>query len=76
MRKLAIAIGVSVTMLLAGGMAWKADAMTWRSGTWNLPATAKNYSPVETTACYGWGPYCLPGRHRVCGPYRCWCARC
>jgi len=17
-----------------------------------------------------------PGRHRVCGPYRCWCARC
>ena len=32
MRKLAIALGVSVTMLLAGGMAWKADAMTWRSG--------------------------------------------
>jgi hypothetical protein len=76
MRKLAIAIGVSVTMLLAGGMAWKADAMTWRSGTWNLPAAAKNYSPVETTACYGWGPYCPPGRHRVCGPWRCWCARC
>jgi len=45
-------------------------------GTWNLPAAAKNYSPVETTACYGLGPYCPPGRHRVCGPYRCWCARC
>lgn len=60
MRKLAIALGVSVTMLLAGAMAWKADAMTWRSGTWNLPAAAKNYSPIETTACYG--------------PYRCWCA--
>jgi hypothetical protein len=28
MRKLAIVLGASVTMLLAGGMAWKADAMT------------------------------------------------
>ena len=49
-----------VGLRLAGGMAWKVDAMTWRSGAWNLPAAAKNYSPVETTACYGWGHIVLP----------------
>ena len=33
MRKLAIALGVAAAVLFAGGVAWKADAMTWRSGT-------------------------------------------
>jgi hypothetical protein len=28
MRKLAIALGVSAAMLIAGGIAWKADATT------------------------------------------------
>jgi hypothetical protein len=37
MRKLAIALGVSAAMLVAGGIAWKADATTWRSGTLTLP---------------------------------------
>jgi hypothetical protein len=37
MRKLAIAVGVSAALLFAGGVAWKADATTWRTGTLNLP---------------------------------------
>jgi hypothetical protein len=61
MRKLAIALGLSAAVLVAGGIAWKADATTWRSGTLNLPGATKNYSPVEQTACYGWGRYCPPG---------------
>jgi hypothetical protein len=53
MRKLAIALGVTAALLLGGGVAWKADATTWRSGTLNLPSAAKTYSPIEKTACYG-----------------------
>ena len=47
MRKLAIALGVSAAMLVAGGIAWKADATTWRSGTLTLPGVTKNYSSIE-----------------------------
>jgi len=72
MRKLAIALGVSAAVLFAGGIAWKADATTWRSGTLNLHSAAKNYSPVEPAACYGWGKHCPPGFKWFCGPYRCW----
>lgn len=53
MRKFAIALGMTAAVLFAG-VAWKADATTWRSGTLNLPSAAKNYSPIENTACYGW----------------------
>jgi hypothetical protein len=52
MRKFAIALGIMAAVLFAG-VAWKADATTWRSGTLNLPSAAKNYSPIENTACYG-----------------------
>jgi hypothetical protein len=45
--KLAIALGVTAAMLLAGSCAWKADATTLSSGTVNLPSATKNYSPVE-----------------------------
>ena len=47
-------------MLLAGGLAWKADAMTWSSATFDLPAATKNFSPVERTACNGPGLWCPP----------------
>ena len=43
MRKLAVALGVVAAVLFAGGIAWKANATTWRSGTLNLPSAAKNY---------------------------------
>ena len=75
MRKFAIALGIMAAVLFAG-VAWKAEATTWRSGTLNLPSAAKNYSPVENTACYGWGRHCPPGFHWFCGPRRCWCERC
>ena len=75
MRKFAIALGIMAAVLFAG-VAWKADATTWRSGTLNIPSAAKNYSPVENTACYGWGRHCPPGFHWFCGPRRCWYVRC
>jgi hypothetical protein len=75
MRKLAIALGVTTVMLLAGSVAWKADAATWRSGTLNLPSAAKNYSPIETTACRGWGRHCPRGFHWWCGVV-CRCVPC
>jgi hypothetical protein len=59
MRKFAIALGITAAVLFAG-VAWKVDATTWRSGTLNLPSAAKNYSPIENTACYGWGRHCPP----------------
>jgi hypothetical protein len=37
MRKLALALGVSTAVLFAGGVAWKADASTWRSGDPSRP---------------------------------------
>ncbi len=40
MRKFAIALGIMAAVLFAG-VAWKADATTWRSGTLDLPAQPK-----------------------------------
>jgi hypothetical protein len=75
MRKLAIALGVTAAVLLAGSLSWKADATTLSSGTVNLPSAAKNYSPVEKAGCYRRG-WCGFGFHKVCGPLRCWCVPC
>jgi hypothetical protein len=75
MRKLAVVLGVAAAVLLAGGVAWKAEALTWNSASVNLPGVAKNYSPIEKAGCRirgacGWGWY------RVCGRWRCWCVPC
>ena len=77
MRKLLVAFITMATILLAGSLAFKADAQTSR-GAANIPAQAQNFSPIEKAAC---GPYfgrwCGPFHRRVCGPGgRCWCARC
>lgn len=56
MRKLAIALGVTAAVLLAGSLSWKADATTLSSGTLNLPSAAKNYSPVEEGRVLSRGP--------------------
>jgi hypothetical protein len=56
MRKLAIALGLTAALLLAGGVAWKADATTWRSGTLNLPSAAKNFSPIVEDRLLWVGP--------------------
>ena len=76
MRKLAIALGVTAAVALAGGLAWKAEALTWRSGTADLPAATKSYSQIEKAACWRPGRWCPTGFRRVCGPWRCWCAPC
>jgi len=76
MRKLAIALGVAAAMILAGGLAWKAEATNFRSGTVDLPGLAKNYSPIEKAGCRGWGPMCPPGYKWICTPFKCKCRRC
>ena len=77
MRKFAVAIGLAAAVLLAGGVAWQAEAAGWRSGTLALPGAAKNYSPIDEVACRGWGRYCPPGFHWKCRRWRgCWCAPC
>ncbi|MGH6734727.1 MAG: hypothetical protein ACRECX_01405 [Methyloceanibacter sp.] len=75
MRKLAVAFGLAAAVMLAGGIAWKAEATNWKSATVNLPTVAKTYSPVEKAGCFRRGR-CGWGRYRVCGPLRCWCAPC
>jgi hypothetical protein len=77
MRKLLVTFIAMATILLAGSLAFKADAQTSR-GAANIPVQAQNFSPIEKAAC---GPYfgrwCGPFHRRVCGPGgRCWCARC
>jgi hypothetical protein len=75
MRRVAIALGASVGLLLAGAIVWEADAMTSRSGYLNLPGVTKNYSPIEQVGCYGWGR-CPPGYKWKCKGLRCWCKPC
>jgi hypothetical protein len=75
MKKLSLAAAVGI--LLAGSLAWTADAQTWR-GAASIPSAAQNFTPIEKAACGGRGPHCRWGRHWVCGPrgLRCWCAPC
>ena len=75
MRKLAIALGVTAAVLLAGSLSWKADATALSSGTINPPSAAKNYSPIEKAGCHRRG-WCGFGWYKVCGPLRCWCVPC
>lgn len=75
MRKIAILLGATVALLLAGGLNFQADA-TVGSGTLGLPIAAKNYSPIDRVACRFAGPTCPVGYTRVCRPFKCWCARC
>ena len=71
MRKLAIALGVTAAVLLAGSLSWKADATTFRRDR-NLPSAAKNYSPVEKAGCSAWEDAASAGIGLR--PIRCWCA--
>jgi hypothetical protein len=69
MRKLGLVLASLLLMLVVGLLTFKAEA------TPTLPSIPQS-SPVETVACGGFGPYCPPGRTRVCGPAGCWCAPC
>ena len=65
MHKLGLVLASLLLMLVAGLLAFKAEA------TPMLPSIPQS-SPVETVACGGPGPYCPPGRTRVCGPAGCY----
>jgi hypothetical protein len=69
-----LALTLAATALLLGSVAFNAEAQTQGAGTIN--AQAQNATIIHKAACGGWGRWCPPGRHRVCGPYRCWCAPC
>ena len=72
MRKLIVTL--AATMVVAAVPLWQAQTASWRDP--GVAATTKNFTPIEKAACRGWGPFCPPGRTRVCGPVRCWCAPC
>ena len=74
MRKLTMTLAAAVFVL--GPMA-VASAQTQAPGALGLHAQAQNATLIQKAACGGvWGRHCPPGRHWVCGPYRCWCAPC
>jgi hypothetical protein len=70
MRKVTIAFAATIALLVAGVLAWNAQAAPF-AGT----APAKNYSPIERVGCGGAGR-CPWGRTWVCGPRGCGCAPC
>jgi hypothetical protein len=78
MRRLVATLSAIAAFLLAGSVAWKADAQTSRGAI--FPAEQdQNFSPIRQAACGPfWGEHCRPFHHWVCGPYgrRWWCARC
>jgi hypothetical protein len=71
MRKITMTLAAAI--FVVGSMA-VANAQT--QGASSLNAQAANATIIHKAACVGWGRWCPPGRHRVCGPYRCWCAPC
>jgi hypothetical protein len=73
MRKLSITVVAAAAILALNSIGCSANPVA--SGN-ALPNAAKNFSPIQETACRGWGRWCGPGFVRACGPYRCWCRPC
>jgi hypothetical protein len=72
MRKIATTLAAAALVLGTMGLA---NAQT--QGASSLNTQAHNATIIHKAACGGvWGRWCPPGRHRVCGPWRCWCAPC
>ena len=72
MRKFAVTLAAAALVL--GATALTANAQTQRPGSFH--ALAQNATPIQKAACNGMWGRCPPGRHWVCGPYRCWCGPC
>ena len=72
MKKMTVTVAAALFVL--GAMALSANAQT--QGANALNAQGQNATIVHKAACFGFGRWCGPGFHRVCGPYRCWCAPC
>ena len=76
MRKLGVTFIAMAVILLAGSLAFKADAQTSR-GAATIPVQAQNFTPIEKAACGPFfGRWCGPYHRRVCRFGRCWCAHC
>jgi hypothetical protein len=78
MRKLVIGTTGAVALLLAGILAWNAEATTLTGAITARPGT--NYSLVEKAGCWlpGLPGECDIGKHWVCSPrgHHCRCAPC
>jgi hypothetical protein len=74
MRKLMIMLTATVAICAVGVPLWQAQAASF--GDPAITSKLKNYTSIEPAACRGWGRWCGPGRVRVCGRWRCWCALC
>ncbi len=74
MGKFAIALAAAALMLTS--VAFTADAQTQQAGAASFHALAQHATLIQKAACRGPGRWCPIGRHRVCGPVRCWCAPC
>jgi hypothetical protein len=75
MRKLAIGIAAAVALMLAGILAWNAEATPLTGATTVPPATS--HSLVEKAGCWLPGE-CDVGKHRVCDRFshHCKCTPC
>jgi hypothetical protein len=73
MRKLLITLAATAAIAAVGVPLWQAQAANFKDPA--ITAKLKNYTPIPA-ACRGWGPWCPPGRTRVCNWGRCWCAWC
>jgi hypothetical protein len=72
MRNITMTVAAAAFVLGTMGLA---NAQT--QGALSLNAQAQNATIIHKAACNGfWVRWCPPGRHGVCGPYRCWCAPC
>jgi len=63
MRKLLIGVAGATALLVAGMLAWNAEALT--GATTSHPRT--NFSLIERTACRGVGGTCQMGQHKFKG---------
>jgi hypothetical protein len=72
-----LTMSLTATAFMLGAMAIAANAQTPVFGAKNIHAQMQKVTLFKEAACFGWGPYCPPGRVWRCGPYgRCWCAPC
>jgi hypothetical protein len=79
MRKLAIGIAGAAVLLLAGALAWNAEATTLTSATTAYPATS--FSLAEKAGCWlpGLPGECELGQQKVCDRFHkrgCHCVPC
>jgi hypothetical protein len=79
MRKLAIGISGILALLLAGILAWNAEATALTSAV--TISTQTNHSSVENVGCWlpGLPGECEIGQHKVCDRFHnkpCHCAPC